>query len=91
MSVWVGDGDTVQTEYARYRLEAGLNVGETDDVSGRLVFKKAWTAMCGGDDAPPLSDASRRERVTLRGRVSLSFWDRGGEQQKDSASCLRAL
>jgi len=31
--------DAVQTEYARYRLEAGSNVGEADDVSGRLVLK----------------------------------------------------
>jgi hypothetical protein len=67
-----------------------IDVGEADDVSGRLVLK-AWTAMCGGDDAPPLSDGKVGERVTLRGRVSLSFWDRGGEQQKDSSSCLRAL
>ncbi|EGZ78480.1 hypothetical protein NEUTE2DRAFT_81112 [Neurospora tetrasperma FGSC 2509] len=39
---------------------------------------------------PPLSDGSRREGVTLRGRVSLSFWDRGGEQQKDSLGQLPA-
>lgn len=39
MSVWVGDGDAVQTGYARYRLGSWLDVGEADDVSGRLVLK----------------------------------------------------
>lgn len=27
MSVWVGDGDAVQTGYARYRLRSWLGVG----------------------------------------------------------------
>ena len=66
-------------------------VGEADDVSGRLVLKRRGRRCMVVTMHPPLSDGKVGERVTLRGRVSLSFWDRGGEQRKDSSSCLRAL